>query len=354
MMRIKTKSEKPKQFFVITTIIVMIYCAVNYNTQLTQGVKNGLVMCTTNLIPSLFVFLVISSYITSGRCADAISRLLDTPSQKALKMSGTCVSVLLISMIGGYPVGAACIKTLYESKRISKEQAKKLSMMSVCSGVGFVTSYVANTLIKDRTITTIIFASVIISYIFVCIMCHIFIKTDCTSETIIPIQNNIGVVKAVENACKATINMCAMVMLFSAIICVLNDILSSHSLMCDAICMLLEVCTACTISTSQYPLYITSFVIGFGGICVHFQIFSLLKEIEMNKLLFFLIRILQGIISATVTYILLIFIEPKVSVFSSTRDVVWGNSTTVWGSVALMLTAVCFLNSIKFSSNHRR
>ena len=59
----------------------------------------------------------------------------------------------------------------------------------------------------------------------------------------------------------------------------------------------------------------------------------------MNKLLFFLIRILQGIISATVTYILLIFIEPKVSVFSSTRDVVWGNSTTVWGSVALMLTA---------------
>ena len=354
MKRIKLNSKIYKQCPLALSILVLIYCAVTYSAQLTQGVKKGLVMCTTTLVPSLFVFLIISSYITSGRCADVLSVILDKPSKKLLKISGTNLCVLLISMIGGYPVGAICIKSLYKTQRISKAQAQKLSLMAVCSGVGFVTSFVGNTLLKNKTLTMILFISVVVSYVFVVFVCHLLIKVDSESNTIFQFQNNSDIVKAVENGCKATMNMCAMVMLFSAVISVFGKIFSTHDVISDIICILLEVCTACETSVSNYPLYVTSFVIGFGGICVHFQIFSILKDIGVNKGLFFFVRIIQGITCAVTTYILLIFIEPKVSVFSTTTEIIPENSTTVWGSVALMLTAVCFLNSIKFSNNHRR
>ncbi len=349
----RTKEIFSKTFMILMTILG-IYCAIEYSKEMSQGIKNGLVLCVSTLIPSLFVFMVISSYIANSKVMDILSRVFEKPSQKLLGLSGVCTGVMIMSMLGGYPVGASCISALYKSDRINKMSAQKLALMAVCSGPGFVFNFVGQALFQNKTIGMILFCSQMVSFFTVCIVCSKCIRAPDKDTAIILQTKNSDIVKAVNNGCNATINMCAMVILFSAIIHMCDEIFKSEPALIDAICGMLEVTTACSRLCIKYPIYITSFLIGFGGLCVHFQIFSILRDIGINKFLFFLFRILQGIISAVVTYILLILISPTVEVFSTTDNVVFDNSSTIWGSLALVATAISFLNSIKFSKHIRR
>ena len=92
---------------------------------------------------------------------------------------------------------------------------------------------------------------------------------------------------------------------------------------------------------------------GFGGICVHFQIFSVLGNLKINKITFFCYRIIQGILTAAFTYIgMLIFYDTK-SVFSV--GTVSGGSVyggTALSGIVLTELMVCFLCLLKNYRNN--
>ena len=334
--------------------VIGVYTAIKYSYECTQGIKNGLALCITTLIPSLFIFLVLSQYISSGSVVAILDKLLKTPSKIIFRHSGVCTGVLIMALIGGYPVGARCIASLYKTNILDKQSASKLSLMAVCSGPGFVINFVGQALIKNKTAGAILFISQLVSCVIVALICaHLINPKDIIVSTRIKSETK-TFVQSVNDGCIATVNMCAMVLVFSAIISVCDSVLKESPVLCDTICCLLEITTACNKLCTRLPLYTTSFLIGFGGICVHFQIFSALKDIGINKTLFFFMRIIQGIISGLATYILLILINPQIQVFSTTDTVVFDNASTIWGSVALILTAICFLNSIKISKHIRR
>lgn len=50
--------------------------------------------------------------------------------------------------------------------------------------------------------------------------------------------------------------------------------------------ILTEVCNAVTAVSKDLPIEVVAFSAGFGGLCIHFQIFSALGDIKVNKLLF--------------------------------------------------------------------
>ena len=55
--------------------------------------------------------------------------------------------------------------------------------------------------------------------------------------------------------------------------------------------------------------FFTGFTVGFGGICVHFQIFSVCKELPLNKKVFSLFKLLQGILLGILAIIYVSFIN---------------------------------------------
>ncbi len=81
---------------------------------------------------------------------------------------------------------------------------------------------------------------------------------------------------------------------------------------------------------------------------MHFQIFSALDGIKINKILFFFIRIIQGVITALLTWIFSFVFIAETEVFSSGEV---QNSAFFGGSIisAAVLAAVmvCFMLSIK-------
>lgn len=349
----KLKS-KAKAVLTLVLTFAAIYCAINFSQECSVGILNGLSFCITVLIPSLFIFMVIASYIANSKVSVILSKLLSRPTEKLLNLPGECSLALILSLLGGYPVGARCIAALYDNGSINKSQAQKLSMMAVCAGPGFVLNYIGDALLNNKKAGTVLLVSQIISFIVVAIIFGRGIKVKVDYVDNKTVTHSTGIVDAVHSGCIATVNMCAMVIVFSAVISVCDKVLYSYPILCDAVCGLLEVTTACNRMCTRYPLYVISFLTGFGGISVHFQIFSALKSIDINKGLFFLFRILQGIIASAVTYILLILFPVTSEVFSTVKEVQGTVASSVWGCIALILTAVCFLNSISYTKLKRR
>lgn len=87
---------------------------------------------------------------------------------------------------------------------------------------------------------------------------------------------------------------------------------------------------------------------GFGGLCVHFQIFAALGKLKINRLLFFFIRILQGLITALLTHFGLRLFVRKTAVFSTAAvdsSGFFGGSAL--SGAALLTVAVCFLFTLR-------
>ena len=353
---IDTKNYKDKLKFTITLIFIFIgvYFVSFYSKIISTGIKEGLKLCTTTLVPSLFMFMILSDIIANSKAVHRFCHLFKKPFYKLTKLPSECIVVLLMSVIGGYPVGAKCTIALLKNTSITKSEAEKLSLMAVSSGFGFVVNFVAISIFNNRYIGYVLMISQLVAFLVNVVLCSVFIKTDDEINRFNSTKEKYTLIDSVSNGTKATINMCAMVILFSGILSVAKVFFSDSPFVYDLVCMILEVTNATKNICMRYPLWVTSFVLSFSGLCVHFQIFAILRDINVNKCLFFIFRIISGIISALSTYILLKISSETVAVFSTVDTTEIGNSTTVWGSIALMLTGISFLNSLKISKHIRR
>ncbi len=96
------------------------------------GGAAGLEICLQTLVPSLFPFLFLSILLTVSLSGREL-RLL-APLGRLLKIPMGAESILVIGLVGGYPVGAQCIAQAVQRGNISRENGKR--MLAFCSNAG--------------------------------------------------------------------------------------------------------------------------------------------------------------------------------------------------------------------------
>ena len=97
----------------ILLCLIIIACALGillFPNDVRNGASNGISYCLYTLVPSLFPFMVLSSFIIHSGISKFIGKLLQPVIQFLFYLPGSAGSVIIMSMIGGYPVGArGCI-----------------------------------------------------------------------------------------------------------------------------------------------------------------------------------------------------------------------------------------------------
>ena len=322
-----------------------------------QGVKNGVEMCLNVLVPSLFPFMALCSlFVKSGLC-QALGKNLKAPAKALFGISGATAPVLLLSLVGGYPVGANGISQLRQQGLIGETEAKRAAQFAVCAGPGFLISFVGGGLYNDLKIGTILFVSQALSVIILGITLRLLPlkKSNFNSVREIclkPPSGGNALVESVYEAAKSMAMICAFVLFFSSFTGILSQIIPDSGLLTSAY-VLLEVCTAVT-HTADKSIALTAFAAGVGGLCVHFQIFSTLKNVPVNKALFFLFRIIQGLITAALTQIFLRLFPVPIEVFSTSNaeNASFYNGSVLSGA-ALFAVIICFITVIRQHINNR-
>lgn len=347
----KIREFLPKIIFALTLCVLMLVCS----KQCAQGALKGLQFCGEVLIPSLFPFMVLSAFtVKSGICT-----FLEKPLRPVTKilfgLPGNCGITLFLSLVGGFPVGARGICALYKEKLINERQAEKMAYIAVCSGPGFLITFVGVSLYQSLQTGILLFFSSVLAVVFLGILNNLLqrdkkqdvpLPSACTKSR--PLSA--AITEGAADGSKAVIDMCAMVILFSAVISIADAYLENYPAVCRWFQIFMEVTGACKELAQHADLSLVAFAVGFGGLCVHFQVFQALGDIKVSKIRFFLFRILQGILTALFTQMGYWIFPIEQQVFSSSQSTAAPLiSSSIPGSIMLILTAVGFLYSLKFS-----
>lgn len=369
-------SRKQKVFITIV-VLLLSYLTILYPKAAGEGVKNGLDFCSSILIPSLFPFMIISSFVVKSGVYVIIGKVGGWSTKFLFNLPNVTFATIILSLIGGYPTGAKGINSLVDRKAISEKQAEFMLLFCVGAGPGFIINAVGCGLLKSFDLGVILFFSQVLASLFLGIVCSLFYKKSFIAESktenkdIIKCKdtNDTNISKAlimsVSDSINAIMSMCGFVLLFSYVISVLQesgflnfiaDILEvlsiPESISNSILPALLEVTTGCKIAISlNVPIELIALILGFAGFCVHCQIFSMIN-FEFSKLKFLLARLVHGSISAISTYVLLKIFPVATPTYLST--VSFGKldfSFNMVGVLSLLFMSVVFLLSIKEVKN---
>ncbi len=342
--------DKTKLLISWTIILLSTAILLIFPVECRNGGTNGVFLCLQVLIPSLFPFMVISSFVIKSGLVNVYPKWTDKITRALFALPGHCIWVIILAMIGGYPIGASGIKALYEQEYISKSDAKRMSLFCVASGPGFLVTYIGAVMTRSLKLGYILLISQAISVMLLGILSKFISRSKYSKpyKNISPQKtaNNQALVVSVFAAIKSCAQMCALVVLFSTL-CEVFLSLTADNTTVQWIVAFVEITNGTKILCNGYPAVLISAVCGFGGLCVHFQIFSLLQNIGIPKRQFYLFRVLQSIICASITYILLKIFPVYQEVFSTVENADTTLNNTVAGCVVLIACCCAFLVSVK-------
>lgn len=318
-----------------------------------DGAKNGLNYSLGVLIPSLFPFMFLSDFAVEYGISDRLGKMLSPMTERLFYLPGEAGVTVILSLIGGFPVGASGINALLMQGKITQSQAQRMIYFCVNSGPAFVISVVGAELYDDVLLGVILFIAQILSSVLIGIILGLIAKRKEPLQKTLKIANNKksefapSFIISCKNACRSTVNLCALVVLFSAFGALLINSLhfENNSVLELIIKSLLEVTDGCnSLSKSNVPIYFVSLAIGWSGLCVHFQIFSAAESVNIQKIKFFISRIMNGVLSSVITFALTMFIVREQEVFSNiTKTTSSFSSSTFYGSLSLFCASVFFL-----------
>ena len=188
-----------------------------HSAQTAEGIRDGLASCATLVIPSLLPFLIFSGMLSTTRLGEWVSRPLEPVCRWVFHLPPEAGSALLMSMIGGYPVGARTIAQLLEQGRIQPRTARRMLCFCINAGPAFVVSTVGAALYSSVQaglclLAAHLGASAIVGF-FICTGKETFEPAPPAD----PLPLGTAFVQSVSSAAQSLIGICAFVVTFSGL-----------------------------------------------------------------------------------------------------------------------------------------
>lgn len=317
------------------------------------GVTQGLSSCLNTLIPSLFPFMVLSTYMAESGLAAALGKWMQPITRFCFRQPGCAASAILMGFVGGYPAGAKTISRLLEQGELTREQAGRLLCFCVSAGPPFVLTAVGVCLLGNPSAGVVLLLSVTLSGLLLGVFTRFWGSAQPPQQRK-SMEKTAGspFVSSVMGAGRSMASMCALVIGFSILLQFLEDLgavryISRFLILrgfypgngVSLLPFLTEITAGCrtgAIAGASLPLF--AFALGWGGVCVHLQVFSLFREFPLSRWVFRLFRLLHGLLSGILCWVLLPFF-PQAEAASSQ----WSSQLSAAASAPIPAAIVLFV-----------
>lgn len=323
-----------KYFFTIIFFLFMITLLIFSNNNLIAA-QNGLALWAKNVLPTLFPFFVATELLCQTNFTYILGKLLNKLIKPIFNLPGESVIAIILGTISGYPIGAKVVCNLKNQKIITKIEAERLIAFTNNSGPLFILGTVGITLFHNKHLGIIllishIFSSLTVGYLFRFWKRN---KLDVNfreihfNSKLSPIKiSEIGEIlgNAIKKSISSILSVGGFIVLFSVILSILEnsgilDIINmflyqfgiSKEISSAIFTGIIDVTNGVNLSSSIYTslptlsILLTSFLLGFGGISVLLQVYSIISKENISVKPYLLGKLLQGFLSILFTFILL-------------------------------------------------
>lgn len=320
-----------KNIAIIIAAVFMTVMLILYPENSLQSALHGLELWGKTVLPSLLPFVVASFILMqtgivsliSGFFAPIMRFLFNTPGQSAY--------VLIASSLSGYPVGARLTGELYKNGDISEPDASKILRFTSVSGPVFITGAVSTGMLGIPEAGVYLAGAHYLSAVLTGIIFGIFskrnkkdIKKTSVKQNFYDFKNSLSrtrsfgdiMTDSVTKAIKTMLKVGGFIIFFSVVAEVLSvlgvwnflmNILAPNSTVqaeSSPVYSLLigsvELTGGCYHTSSltipiNLKLSVISFIIAFGGFCVHMQTRAVCQGVKPK--MFLLAKLLQGVLA---------------------------------------------------------
>lgn len=298
----------------------------------TDGVRDGLAVCGGTLVPSLFPFMVLCSFLVQSRWIDAVSRPFAWFSMRVLRLDAPLGGVFVLSLVGGYPIGSRMLAELVRQGRASPRTAERMLCFCVNAGPAFLITAVGARMIGSAKAGVYLFAAQTAASVALAALTAFFDKKrGQNAEEPVCLRPVLpSFVTAVKGTSESMLSVCGFVTLFSAIIS-LADISGLAALIkrllffvpepvtAAAVNGVLEVtlgCARCPDIEGGLSLLVACALCSFGGLSVMAQALFFFNGLSVSPRRYLLTRPVHMILSCSVLWLLLRLFPVSVPAFS--------------------------------------
>ena len=245
------------------------------------GASQGLNLCIYTVIPSLFPFFVFSQYLTSELTGLKIRMLRPVMNSCGVPEGGD--SILIMGLVGGYPVGAQCIANAYQNAELSRNDANR--MLGFCNNAGpaFIFGMMSS-MFENPLVPWVLWIIHICSAILVGMILPKKSRSKITPNK----TKAITLTDAVIRSIKAMAVVCCWVILFRILICFCSKwflwiLPVTYQAIFTGALELVNGCQALRILNAEPLRFVLSACfLSFGGFCVYLQTISVIGELKSN------------------------------------------------------------------------
>lgn len=320
----------------------------------TDGLRKGLSVCGSSVIPSLFPFMVLSDFLVSSGLSGIIGEKISPLTKALFRLPGAAGCAVLMGLTGGYPVGARMTAQLYENGEITARQARRMMTFCINAGPAFIIGTVGTVILSSRKAGMILYASLTAVSLLIGIASRMIDGSDTEKSIRKKAEYKSGVLTdSVSRSVQAMLVICAWIMLFSG----LNEFLIRLPVSENTgvwFSMITEVTGGCMSASTHFPECVLALVIGWSGLAVHCQIMPYLKAVGMKISYFWASRILSGGLSAFAAWLLFRAFPCEISVFSSSSQIMSKPySVSAPAAAAMLVLSALMLTDIKLARKEK-
>lgn len=289
--------------------------------------RYALSLCAELIIPSLFPFFIVSILLNRLGFPAFLGQKIAPAARRLFRVSGTGSSALIIGLTGGYPLGAAYIADMAECGAVSKDEAERLLGFCNNSGPAFIIGAVGSGVFGSAKAGIYLYAIHIVSAVFTGMIMkkgtepH---RAELQQTEALPVSQALP--DAVRQALVSILNVCGFVICFTVLAGLLDTGglislavgraaaatgLEMHwlrALFIGSLELGSGVGTMRGLGLNAANLALAAFLLGWGGISVHFQTKALFAGSNIKDTLHFAGRLLSAGIAAVCAYFMFRFI----------------------------------------------
>lgn len=307
-----------KKFVSVTCALMLFAALIAFPDTASASAVQGLKMCASLIIPSLFPFFVATKLISDLGLAQWLGKAFAPISRRLFNVSGSGGTAFIIGVTAGYPMGAAYIASLRQKGSISRDEAERLLIFCNNSGPAFVISAAGVGVFKSPVIGLFLYAV----HILAAVLGGIMFAPNGAEKSVETqtVRSSVGFAAAFTNAVKASVSACLSICGFIVAFSVLTGILEKTGVFAAAVkllsavfgiellwsnalfCGILELGNGIGamngLSASPVNLALAAFILGWGGVSVHFQTLSVLGGTDIKNARYIIGRFVIALIGS--------------------------------------------------------
>jgi len=298
---------KVKLLVVYCLSVLLLVCIMFHTEPAIAAAKEALLVCGQTVIPSLFPFFVLSSFMIGTGFVSGLGKLLSPLAKHIFRVSGSGAVVFVVGILCGYPTGAKMVAELYEQNLITKNEANRLLPFCNNSGPLFVIGAVGLGMLGSKRLGYLLYIVHILSAVLVGIFFSFFSKKEqiIQPNTISAVRLGRAFSDAVCRGTKTMLEVCGFLVFFSVLRVFFIPIISKFfgatdfglmfSAMTEVTLGAYDICSSGL--SESYMMVALSGVVGFGGLCVMLQVMGVVSQVGLGMKTYVCGKLLQMALS---------------------------------------------------------